>query len=58
MVLLPFRQDQVAMGAAILLMNDESHMLRVSMEFVTNPSGKLLQLGVCHGFIGIERDVT
>ncbi|MGV4878105.1 hypothetical protein [Acetobacter indonesiensis] len=46
------------MGAAIFLMDDQSHMLWVCMEFVTYSSGKFCQLVIRHRSLRIKGDMT
>nr|WP_156508106.1 hypothetical protein [Acetobacter malorum] len=40
MILLPLWQDQMAVGASLLLVNNKSEMFRVVMEFFTQTTGK------------------
>lgn len=58
MILLPLRQDQVPVGAAILLMNDDGEVVRVCMKFLAEATGEVHQLVIAHGCVRIEGYMT
>ncbi|GBR19692.1 hypothetical protein AA105894_2373 [Asaia spathodeae NBRC 105894] len=58
MVVLPFGQEQVTMGAAILLMHDQRHAFPVRLQLIAEPGGKRRKGFVIHGLGRVEGYVT
>ncbi|WP_415510824.1 hypothetical protein [Acetobacter sp.] len=58
MVALPFREDQVSVRAALLLVNHKGEVFRVCMEFFTQAIGEVRKLIIRHGLVRIEGEMT